>query len=183
MTADAIKSYDPKRGANLQTHVFRQLQTLQRVAPDIDEPMSVPAGLRRDRGVVGRAIQEVQDNLGREASDEEVGEIAKLPVKRVTKVRQLLHAGLPLSVIEEMGDEDEDSNDPVAHQLTPENDWHDAVYHDLGDIDRVVMQYRTGYRGYPVLPNQEIAKRLKMSPTSVSQRARHIQDRLDEFHD
>jgi len=182
MAADAVKAYDPNRGANLATHVYRQLQSLQRVGPSTDQHMRIAEGLRRHRAVIGKAIQQVQDDLGREASDEEVAEIAKLPVKRVTKVRQMLHAGVPLSVVEEMGDEDSESPDIIAHNQTGEQDWHDAVYHDLGDVDRVIMQYRTGFRGYPVLSTQEIAKRLRISPAAVSQRAVRIQGRLDEYH-
>jgi DNA-directed RNA polymerase specialized sigma subunit len=93
----------------------------------------------------------------------------------------MLHAGIPASALDDVEDDEQGGHDPVVYRKTPEDDWHDAVYHDLGDIDRVIMQYRTGYRGYHVLSTNEIAKRLKVSPGLISQRARHIQSRLDEF--
>jgi DNA-directed RNA polymerase specialized sigma subunit len=183
LAAKAVKGYQPDRGASLDTHVFRQLQALQRIAPQIHDPMPLPERLRRDRGEVSGAIEKVQNDLGRDASDEEVAQLTNLPRKRITKVRQMMQSRLPLSSFEE-SEEDSESDQPdlVANQMTPEDEWMDAVYHDLGDIDRVILQHRTGYRGNPVLPNQEIAKRLRMSPAAVSQRATRIQQRLDEFH-
>lgn len=184
MAARAVKSFDPTFGASLQTHVMRQLQALQRVAPTMQEPMAMPERLRRDRGAVLRAIDETANELGREASDEEVAERTQLPVKRVVKVRQLMRAGVPLSQIESADDDDgEDADsDMIASQTTPEDDWIDAVYHDLGDVDRIILQYRTGYRGAEKLSNNEIARKLNLSPSAVTQRATRIQARIDEFY-
>ena len=70
----------------------------------------------------------------------------------------------------------------MASRTDPYDEWVDAVYHDLGEIDRVIMSYRTGFRGAPVLSNGDIAKRLKMTPGAVSQRANRIQGKLDEFY-
>ncbi len=183
LAGQAVKTYDPSRGASLHTHVFRQLQQLQRVAPNITDPLVIPERLRRDRGRIAQHIREVEDNLGREASDEEVAELADLPANRVTKVRRMLHANIPASALDAIDEEGEEGDDIAAKSRSPMDDWQDAVYHDLGDIDRVIMQYRTGYRGYQQLPGIEIAKRLKLSPAAVSQRSKRIQDRLDEFHD
>ncbi len=183
MAAKAVKGYQPDRGASLDTHVFRQLQALQRVAPQIHDPMPLPERLRRDRAEVAGAIEKVQNDLGRDASDEEVSQLTKLPRKRITKVRQMMQSRLPLSSFEDAEENSEmEQPDLVAHQTTDEDEWMDAVYHDMGDIDRIILQHRTGYRGNPILPTQEIAKRLRMSPSAVSQRASRIQQRLDEFH-
>lgn len=183
LAAQAVKSYQANRGASLDTHVFGQLRALQRLAPQIHDPLPMPERLRRDRAEVASAVEKVQNDLGREASDEEIAELTKLPRRRITKVRQMMQARIPLSAIEESEeDSEQDVPDVVAHQTTPEDEWLDAVYHDLGDIDRLVLQHRTGYRGAEVLPTNEIAKRLRMSPAAVSQRATRIQQRLDAFH-
>ncbi len=183
LAGQAVKTYDPTKGANLHTHVFRQLQQLQRVGPNITDPLVMPERLRRDRGQIAQHIREVEDNLGREASDEEVAELAGLPANRVTKVRRMLHANIPASALDDADDDEGEGADVVAKNRSAMDDWHDAVYHDLGDIDRVIMQYRTGYRGYAPLSGIEIARRLKLSPAAVSQRSKRIQAKLDEFHD
>jgi RNA polymerase nonessential primary-like sigma factor len=185
LAVKAVKSFDPTLGANLKTHVSQHLQELRHTTSQIQEPLALPRQLRQDRGAVLRAIDDIQNNLGREASDEEIADSTGLPVKRVVKVRAKMRQGVPLSVIENQdeNDEDDSSYDHVQNASTPEQDWLDAVYHDLGDIDRLILQYRTGYRNAPELSNQEIAKRLKLSPSAVSQRAARIQARLDQFYE
>ncbi len=185
MAAQAVKGYDPQFGASLQTHVYRQLQSLQRLAPNMQEPLAIPEKLRRDRGGVLRAIEELTNTLDREPSDEEISEHAGLPMKRVLRVRKNLRAGVPMSKVEESdadGEEEDGGYDPTTSNMTAEQEWVDAVYHDCGDIDRIILQYRTGYRGAPILSNQEIAKKLKISAPAVSQRAARLQSRLDEFY-
>ena len=155
----AVQGFDPSFGASLQTHVYRQLQALQRLAPNMQDPLPMPENLRRDRGGVLRAIEELTNTLDREPSDEEVSEHAGLPIKRVLRVRGNLRAGVPASMVEETDsdDEGEEGQDPTASTMSAEQEWLDAVYHDCGDIDRIVLQYRTGYRGAPILSNLEIA--------------------------
>jgi DNA-directed RNA polymerase specialized sigma subunit len=182
LAVKAIKGYQPSRNVPLHAHVYRQLQEIQRIAPKIQEPMAMPERLRRERGVLLGAINAAKDELGREPSDEEISERTGLPPAKVTKVRSLARASLPASAIEEAGDDDE-NDDVVAHQRSPEDDWTDAVYHDLSDPDRLILQHRTGYRGAPILPTQDIAKMLNISSAAISQRAARIQARLDEFHD
>ncbi len=182
MASDAVKSFDPTKGASLQTHVYRQLQSLQRQAQQIQSPMPMPDRLRQSRGAIYQAVEQVKNQLGREPSDEEIAEISKMPVAHVVKARQRIRQGIPLSVLEDDDDDNDNAPDMVAHQVRPEDDWAEAVYHDLGDIDRVIFQHRTGYRGAEQLPNQEIARRLRMSAPAVTQRAQRIQARLDEFN-
>ncbi len=182
IAAKAVRSFQPGRGANIHTHVYRQLQALQQMAPRMQDPLPMPERLRRDRGEVVKSIEQVTNDLGREPSDEEISQLSNLPVRRVTKVRRMMRTGMPLSVVEESGEDDDEAPDPVSNKRDPMDDWVDAVYHDLGDIDRVILQYRTGYRGVGVVSNQEIAKKLRMSPQAVSQRASRIQAKLDEFH-
>ncbi len=183
LAVKAVKGYSPTHGANLQTHVYRQLQELQRIGPKLNDPLPMPERLRRERGMLLKTIDSARNELGREPSDEEVSERIGLPPAKITKIRGLMRSGVPSSVLEELGDEDEEAPDMVAHQRAPEEDWLDAVYHDLTEPDRLILQHRTGYRGAPVFPSGKIAQMLGISPAAVSQRAARIQARLDEFHD
>jgi len=182
MAVKAIKSYQPSRSVPLHAHVYHQLQAIQREAPKIQDPMPMPERLRRERGVLLNAINQAKDELGREPSDEEVSERTGLAPKKITKIRSLARAGLSSSAVESIDDDDE-NDDVVAHQRSPEDDWTDAVYHDLADPDKLILQHRLGYRGAPVMQTQEIAKMLNMSSAAVSQRATRIQAQLDKYHD
>ena len=180
MAAEAIKTYDPARGAQLHSHIMNQLQGLRRVASKFADPMPKPDRLRIESAKLDQEKRSLTDLLGREPSLEELAEHSQYDVRKIRRLQMRNRAVVPeSSLIPEDGDEEDEympgvkRNDPIAV-------WMDYVYHDLDDIGRIVFQYRTGYNGAPKLSNQEIAKRLHMTPSAVSQRANQIQKRLDE---
>jgi len=185
IAARAVKKYDPSQKANLNTYVSNQLRELQRTAPQISDPLSPSERFRQNQGEIMTAETEIEDRIGRPATDEEIARATGFPVKRVTKVRERMRARVPMSVYEDSFGEDDDdgAEDIVASEHTDYDDWVDAVYQDLDDIDRLILMHRTGYRGTNILSNREIAMRLDMSPASVSQRAGRVQKRLDEFYE
>jgi DNA-directed RNA polymerase specialized sigma subunit len=187
MAVDAIQRYKPQGGGTggIHAYVMTTLRGLQRSAAKITQPMAPAPDARQQNAKFFAKIQELTDDLGREPSDEELQDALNIPMKQVLKLRRRVRAQLPLSMWEaKFDDEDgEGSSDLLAtSKREPYDDWMDAVYHDLGSLDRLIMQYRSGYRGAPVLSNQDIAKRLNMSPVGVSNRAKVIQAKLDEFH-
>jgi hypothetical protein len=54
------------------------------------------------------------------------------------------------------------------------------MYHDFGPVDQLILEYTKGMHGKPILSNQDLAKRLKISPGAVSQRKAKIQQQIDE---
>jgi hypothetical protein len=77
-------------------------------------------------------------------------------------------------------DEDSGMGDAGVRHQDPHQEWQDFVYHDLEDTDKLIFRHKLGYRGYPVLPNHEIASRVGLSPAAISKRSKRIQDRLLE---
>ena len=72
-------------------------------------------------------------------------------------------------------------NDPVAPGVI-DNDataWNDFVYAGLSPSDQFIMQHTLGLYGNPKLPTGEIARRLRITPGAVSQKAARIQAQLD----
>lgn len=152
------------------------------MAPKIMDPMPLPEKLRRDRAQVFTTMEQLRNEYGREPSDEEVMDITGIPLKRMLKVKQAMHAKIPLSVYEAGSEDESGTPDITSSSRSPMDDWLDAVYHDSNDIDKVILQYKSGYRGAPILSNQEIAAKLKLSPGAVSQRSAKLQARLGEFN-
>lgn len=185
LAANAVRSFQPGRGADLNTHVYRQLQRLQQEGPRISDPMPQAERSRRDSGKIMAAISAAADDIGREPTDEELSELTGLPRRRITKVRaHMRHRMSESQYTEGLGNDDDSDNaqEAVATERTGYDDWVDAVYHDLPEVDRIILQYRTGFRGAPKLSSGDIARRLKLSPAAVSQRVTRIQAKLDEFN-
>lgn len=181
LAARAVTTYNPLAGANLQTHVSNHLRALQRMIPNITDPLPPPERFRHDQKRIAASTEALEDEMGREVTDEEVSERTGMPLKRVTRVRGRMRARLSTGIVEDSNDADEEAPDIVGSERTRFDEWVDAVYHDLGPIDRVILSHKTGYRGSEPLSTNDLARRLNMTPAAVSQRAGRIQKRLDEF--
>lgn len=181
LAADAVRAYDPSKGAALPTYVQSQLRSIQRMAPVIADPFPPAERFRREQTKIREAEAQLEDMLGHDPSDEEVAEQTGIRLSRIKKIRSRMRARMPLSVYEDSQDDD-DKPDIVGEEYDEFDDWMDAVYQGLGSKDKFIFMHRTGYRNADVLTNNEIANRLNMSAAAVSQRANRIQRKLDEFH-
>ena len=183
MAIEAVERYSPQPGKSLNAFVTSTLQGLKRDAPQISQPFVAASDARRMHMKIYSIGQNLINDLGREPSDEELQDATGLSMKQLVKARRRMRAQVPLSMWEaKFDDEDGEGSDVATQSHTPYDDWQDAVYHGLGQIDRLIMQYRSGYRSSPVLSGVEIARKLNITPATVSARASAIQSRLDEFH-
>lgn len=172
LTLQAMDRYDPQR-AKLRTHLLSHLRSLRRVTERATAGAYLPEQWRLDARVVNATHADLRDELGRDPSDAEISDRAKIPLVRVRsarKVPMILSSG-------QVGD-----SVPIS---TPQHRaweiWCDAVYHDLAPTDQVILEHSFGLHGKPVLPANAIAAKLGLSAGAVSQRGAKIQQMLDSF--
>jgi hypothetical protein len=70
---------------------------------------------------------------------------------------------------------------PGSAQASPEDVWMEYVHHDANPIDQKILEWKTGYNGKEIVATQEIARRLRISPSAVSQRAARMAKRMNEL--
>jgi DNA-directed RNA polymerase specialized sigma subunit len=180
LAAKAVKGYDPGKGAKIKTHVAAQLRSLQRDAPSITEPFAPGQRYRRELADLHRTTLEFTDKFGRDPSDEELAEVTQIPLRKIIRLRSSARARIPMSVVEE-ADDDASTPDVIGSTRTPYDDWAEAVYYGLGDVDKVIFVHRTGYRNGEKLDVAQISRRVGLSPEAVRKRAQRIQEQLDSF--
>ena len=181
LAAQSMHSFDPTRGAKLRTYVSSQLRSLVRDAPKIQEPMVPGQKYRSEVAELHTAKTKFTDTFGRDATDEELSELTQIPLRKVIRLQSSNRARIPMSMVEE-ADEDANAPDVIGSTRTPYDDWVDAIYYGLGDLDRLILMHRTGYRNAEVLDPQALAAKPGLSVDAVQQRARRIQEQLDRFH-
>jgi len=181
VAARAIKSFDPTRGAQLHTHVSNQLKRLVSEAPRIQEPFVPSERFRKESNDIRNAMNGFTDRMGRDPTDEELADITYIPLKKVIKIRTASRARVPISAVEEANEDNEQGHDIVGSTRSKADDWAEAVYYGLGDLDKLIFMHRSGYRGADKLSNEGIAEKLHLSPQAVSARSRKIQEQLDSF--
>lgn len=179
LTLRAFSSYDPKQ-AKLGTHIVNHLQGLKRVARQQAQILPVPERVALDSSHIERARTDLEDRLGREASMQELSDYTGLSIRRIThvqKFRKPVAEGTVAALA--MSEEGGGSAGPAVAQ-SPTNAWLEMVYMDQDGVNQKIMEWTLGLHGQPVLPNNEIARRLRISQGAVSQRKARIQDTLNQ---
>lgn len=166
----AAQSFDPKKEVKFSTHLTNQLKKLSRISTQYGSSVRLPENKQFKLQRINTAETELKDSLGRPPSVLEISEYTKIPVAQVNQIKQGRHGEVNISSLQYT---------PVFVNNT-NDDWIHFVYHDLTDIDKVIFEHKTGFGGKKVLHNDEIAKLLKLSPNTVSHRAKMIGDKMAE---
>ena len=176
LALDAVSSYDPSKGASLDTHVYGNLRRLQRLSAQRGNLTKVSENAALERLQIQRAIREWTADNGTDPTTEDISVATGLSRKRIDAVM---------------------NNKPVLSESmlqTPEGEslvgapdtdraldlYNHAIYDELDAKDRKIYEWCTGYGKGEKLPNTEIAKRLNMTPAAVSQRLNKISQKFIE---
>lgn len=175
MALDAALTYDPEKGA-LSTHLHGRWQGLRRFAARTDNPVRVPERQALDAARVRRAEDELRLDLGRDPSDAEVSDRARVPLGRLAAARGNGGRFLPESAAP-------DGYGLVAAGPTKaaREAWVRYVYHDLTPVDQLVLEHSIGLNGRAVLNTTQLAAKLGVTPGAVSQRKTRIESLLNEY--
>lgn len=176
LTADALKSFDPSRGAKLNTHIMNQLQRLSRFSAR-NQLINIPEEVRYGSNRLRDAEQELRGEFDRDPTDEELADRTGFSLRKIRKIRGYATSPMSESTYLEAaeGDTELPSTDAGADPLV------DYMYFDLPTTDKQIFAWRTGYNGSKILSNQEIAKRLRITPGAVSQRINAIINRWHQL--
>ena len=170
--AEAVKQYDPNKGASLPTFITSQLRTLTREARKQRGPMNLPERTQLDRWSLEKARKELTDKYNREPDALELADYTGLPIKRIEKIQ----AGQVA-----IGTEGTESG---AEASAPdfEKEALDYVYHDSDHTDKKVLEMRTGYAGHPIVEPKDVAVMLNLSPAQLSRRSAKLAYKIQKIH-
>lgn len=177
---EAFKTYDPKKGAKLSSHLMTQLQPLTRHAREYGQLVKIPERISMDLYKLSQAEQNHQNTYNRPPSDKELADNTGMSIRRINKVRDYRRGETAESALTESDEGDQAIMYPGVQKLDPQSIWLEYVHHDSSPVDQQILEWRTGYNGKEVLSNNEIAQRLGLSASAVSQRAAKLAQRLSE---
>lgn len=173
----AFESYDPTKNVKLSTHLINNLQGLKRITRKQTQILKVPERVSMDQNRVRLAEQELLDDTGREPSMQELADYTGLSTKRLQYLQNFKPA-ISEGSLEQEG-EDNQEFAPAIKSINDRDPWLDIVYGDLDPVNQKIMEWTLGLNGQPVLQNQQIADRLRITAGAVSQRKNKIQSLLD----
>jgi len=185
LAVNAVKTYNPASGAKLTSWVVTQLQPLSRIGRKSQQLVNTSELSYRQFAQLNEAAKEFRDEEGRDPTDEELADVVGISTKRIQQVRKMNPVVRSVGQLEDYsgGDDEMDFSMPAVEDLGADpalNTAVEAVYDSADERDRVILEHKMGRGGKELLSNQDIAKRLGVSPGLVSQRslnlAKSIQD-------
>ena len=180
LATGAFKTYDPKKGTKLGTHLMTQLQPLTRHAREFERTTRIPERVVIDLYRLRQEEKKFRDTMGRDPADKELADHTGISMRRLSRLRKFGRSDIPESNLTETEEGDQAVMYPGVSRLDPSMIWMEYVHHDLAPVDQKILEWKTGYNGVQILPNNEIAKRLNVTPGAVSQRSARIAQKLSE---
>lgn len=175
---DALPRYDGR--SSLNTFVHHQLRPLQRWSAKHRSPAKLPTSYASEYRMLTETMKNLEADLGREPSRAELADASGMRMERIAKI-----FATPMAVVSERetpGGGGEDNYSEAGDQGVEQDNqlWMKTVYHSLNPTNQFILEHTTGLYGSKVYSNQEIAKKLRISPSAVSQRRAQIQQMMDE---
>jgi DNA-directed RNA polymerase specialized sigma subunit len=174
LALDAVKTYDPNKKAALSSHVFTNLQRLQRITAQRGNLVHVPENAALQRRVVDRAKNAYEMDNGVEPTVEELADMTGLSQDRIHKLSQYVGVTSESMTTDDKGDSLY-SKESKALEL-----YDRYIYDDLDRIDKKIYEWSTGYGGAPIIDRASMAKKLGISQAAVSQRATKISNKFNQ---
>lgn len=180
LTIQAIKKYDPTRGAQLRSWVVTQMQPLSRYGQQL-RPIHASEMAIRQAAELNRISTELSDDIGHTPTHEELADETGLSVKRIKMLRRTVIPVISEGTIAGNIEDDEGPNLPGTNQSNVLGNAEEMVYDSLNERDRRIYDWKIGKHGKPVLSNMEIAKRLGVTPALISQRSSQLAEQIRDL--
>lgn len=172
----ALPQYNPQK-ASMRTFMYQQLQGLKRYNRQQGEGLKTPERISFDRKALEGYEKEMEHELGRSPSDQEIADRYGFSMKRLARVRQY-NPGVAEGTLERASGQ---VFGGINQTKVPyEDQWNDYVYSQLDPVNQKIFEHTLGYNGNRKLDNTALASKLRITPGAVSQRKQKIQQLLDQ---
>lgn len=168
LAGQAAEKYDPTTGVKFSTYLTNALQKLSRMSTQYGGIVRVPENKQFKINRMNQMELDLTSQLGRPPSIEELADSLGTSVGQVHTLLSDRKKEVNISNL---------SYTPVFSDSTID-EWVHFVYHDLAPKDKLILEHRIGFGGKPILDNNTIAKKLGLSPSTVSQRVKIISDKI-----
>ncbi len=170
---DAIKTYDPSKGAALKTHFFNYIRPLAREVKSLSESVALSKHYETNANKYVNFISSFTADNGREPDDTEIMDGMGVSGKQLKVLNSTIKYELPEAQLDNFNFED--ANDTHSQKI---NLWTDYVYHDLSPKGKKILDMKMGRNGHPVMSNNEVAASLGLQPKEVADYSQNIAQKI-----
>ena len=171
LAVEALKTYDPTRGAAIGTHITSRLRKLSRHVYPYQNVARLPENKQLLYNTFTVAQTQLEDELGRDPSVEEMADHLKWTPKKVTDFQKSFGRR---ELVESEG-ADFEENVAGSSMLT------DFFYHGLPPEDKRLIEDITGYGGKRPLSNTELRRKYRLTQGQLSYKKRKFIEEIKKL--
>jgi DNA-directed RNA polymerase specialized sigma subunit len=177
-TSQLIKSFntfDATKGTQPTTHIWNNLQKVQRIASESQISGHIPEHRNLKRATFNIIKQSLEDRIGYEPSTDELADELKWNKKETGRMLNEIHGETTAS---------QAKFDFYGNSITRESKDKalvDYLYSELSGKDKVVFEHTFGFAGKPVLNNKQIAEKLRTNEMFVHRAKKRMSEKIKEM--
>lgn len=173
---EAIKTYDPKRGAGLNTHIHSNLRNINRLVYENVSVGKIPEARGMKAVTFKNVKSNLTDRLGRDPSISEMADEMSWSEAEVSRMESEMAGELTAGKIEGA-----EFYGQAINKISRDQELMSYAYHDLTGKDKVIFEHSTGYGGKPILSNKEIAKKLRTNEMAITRSKRRMAENISSY--
>lgn len=172
----SLHSYDPNRGTAPTTHIWNNLQKVQRLAGESLQSGHIPEHRSMKMSIFRTTKENLTDRLGYEPNIEQMADEMSWSQAEVQRMNGELAGEVTASNAEFdfYGNSKQFENKDRALA--------DYLYHELDPREKVIFEHTFAYGGKPILKNKELAEKLGVNEMAIHRAKKRMSERIREYY-
>lgn len=177
IAAKAVTTYNPDVGVSLPTWVSNQLRQIVRDIRKSNNTVHVAENAQLEAYHLYRSQLELEEELDREPTLEELSDRANMSIKKIEQVRKKIRP-----VANESSFDADDGSSGIVNSTTDyTQDAMDYIYNDSDLKDKQLLEHLLGYRGSEVWDSNTIMQKLGLNAVQLSRRKMRLGKRIQQI--
>jgi len=171
----AFQSYDPTKGTQPTTHIWNNLQKVQRVAAESLSSGHIPEQRNLKRATFITTRDNLKDRIGYDPSAADMADELGWNINEVSRMNAEATNEISASSMQHDFYTNSSSNAGNDKELV------DYLYQKADPKDRVVLEHTFGFGGKPVLNNKKLAEKLGTNEMFVGRAKKRLSEQMRSY--